>query len=468
MASSKFSTSMRPVRLVTEVKPWLPSPSQKKSRTRIARTSSRSPPSPLGRRRMGAPVGLTARGISVKSRSSLGEESQRGSAKRGLKQINAYSDGCASASETSPRSRTGVPPRSSRDLHNNAKLSAIAGETRMAGPQRGNNRFTEEPVPAVSRTRAIPPPAITSSRTPVAPRPRRAVSSGKAGPAPPAGIGSQDDPSSKVPRRQDRPGDSTEGDALADDDEPRETGAWGQELERRSHRGGRCTSSTRPSRRASRPVAGDSRPSTRASPRPAVAASGHSCATSSTSHCCWRFSRSTSRGPPLPGADLSGPGDPGAAGLAGALPGPVPLEEAAVRRRLDRRPLLDRGRLGYGRRAGDGHAPDRGLLPAHPLARAGGDSPRSATVMALARPESAPPASPTVWPIVASMFMFRIIIYLYELKHAKKPSRWSTRSAISSCCRITASRSSRWSTTGRCSAGYFADDIHATQRAGCR
>ena len=45
-----------------------------------------------------------------------------------------------------------------------------------------------------------------------------------------------------------------------------------------------------------------------------------------------------------------------------------------------------------------------------------------AAALACARPGMASNIIPdNVWPIVASMFMFRMILYLYELKHAKKP-----------------------------------------------
>jgi hypothetical protein len=45
-----------------------------------------------------------------------------------------------------------------------------------------------------------------------------------------------------------------------------------------------------------------------------------------------------------------------------------------------------------------------------------------AAALALARPGAAAAGIPeTVWPIAASMFMFRMIIYLYELKHARGP-----------------------------------------------
>jgi alginate O-acetyltransferase complex protein AlgI len=45
-----------------------------------------------------------------------------------------------------------------------------------------------------------------------------------------------------------------------------------------------------------------------------------------------------------------------------------------------------------------------------------------AVALALARPETNAAIVPdNVWPVLATMFMFRIILYLYELKHAKKP-----------------------------------------------
>ena len=56
-------------------------------------------------------------------------------------------------------------------------------------------------------------------------------------------------------------------------------------------------------------------------------------------------------------------------------------------------------------------------------------SARAAVVAALGRGPGAacaPSRSPTgipddVWPVLATMFMFRMILYLYELKHAKQP-----------------------------------------------
>ena len=91
-----------------------------------------------------------------------------------------------------------------------------------------------------------------------------------------------------------------------------------------------------------------------------------------------------------------------------------------------------------------------------------------AIAIACARPALAAAGIPDhAWTIAASMFMFRMIIYLYELKHARAPESPRRHGlATSSCCPTTASSISRWSTTGRCSAGYFAADVHAIQRRG--
>lgn len=44
------------------------------------------------------------------------------------------------------------------------------------------------------------------------------------------------------------------------------------------------------------------------------------------------------------------------------------------------------------------------------------------TFLAVGRPVSLfDQASSVVWPVIGSMFMFRLIVYMYELKHAKKP-----------------------------------------------
>ncbi|MGP0068520.1 MAG: hypothetical protein ACLQGP_33590, partial [Isosphaeraceae bacterium] len=91
-----------------------------------------------------------------------------------------------------------------------------------------------------------------------------------------------------------------------------------------------------------------------------------------------------------------------------------------------------------------------------------------AAAMALARPESAYSAGipDDVWPIVASMFMFRMIVYLYELKHARK--RESLVDTLgyffllpNYCFQLFPVVDYR--TMQRC---YFAADVHATQRRG--
>ena len=71
-----------------------------------------------------------------------------------------------------------------------------------------------------------------------------------------------------------------------------------------------------------------------------------------------------------------------------------------------------------------------------------------------------------VWPIVASMFMFRMIIYLYELKHAKKPETLvdtlSYFFLLPNYCFMHFPVVD-YRTMQR---GYFADDVHAMQRRG--
>jgi hypothetical protein len=56
------------------------------------------------------------------------------------------------------------------------------------------------------------------------------------------------------------------------------------------------------------------------------------------------------------------------------------------------------------------------------------------------------PWSEAIWPILGSMFMFRLIVYFYDLRHDKNPAS-SARWRISSCCRTPAFRCSRWSTS---------------------
>ncbi len=72
----------------------------------------------------------------------------------------------------------------------------------------------------------------------------------------------------------------------------------------------------------------------------------------------------------------------------------------------------------------------------------------------------------TVWPIIATMFMFRTIIYLYELKHAKAPESLVDAAGyfflLPNFCFMHFPVVD-YRTLQR---GYFADDIHAIQRRG--
>jgi D-alanyl-lipoteichoic acid acyltransferase DltB (MBOAT superfamily) len=72
------------------------------------------------------------------------------------------------------------------------------------------------------------------------------------------------------------------------------------------------------------------------------------------------------------------------------------------------------------------------------------------------------------WPIVASMFMFRAILYLYELKHAKKPERLvdtlSYFFLLPNFCFLHFPVVD-YRTMQR---GYFNDDVHAIQRRGLK
>ncbi len=90
-----------------------------------------------------------------------------------------------------------------------------------------------------------------------------------------------------------------------------------------------------------------------------------------------------------------------------------------------------------------------------------------AMAMAMARPGAAGSLVPDhVWPIAASMFMFRMIIYLYEIKHA--PRRESLVDTIgyffllpNYCFQLFPVADYR--TMQR---GYFAEEVHANQRRG--
>ena len=90
-----------------------------------------------------------------------------------------------------------------------------------------------------------------------------------------------------------------------------------------------------------------------------------------------------------------------------------------------------------------------------------------AAACAVVRPGMLSPAIPDgVWPIVASMFMFRMIIYLYELKHARKPETLvdtlSYFFLLPNYCFMHFPVVD-YRTMQR---GYFADDVHRMQRRG--
>ncbi|AGA31463.1 hypothetical protein [Singulisphaera acidiphila] len=90
-----------------------------------------------------------------------------------------------------------------------------------------------------------------------------------------------------------------------------------------------------------------------------------------------------------------------------------------------------------------------------------------AVAIARIRPESLAATVPeSVWPVLATMFMFRILIYLYELKHAKAPeSVVDTLSyffLLPNYCFLHFPVVD-YRTLHR---GYFSREIHTTQRAG--
>jgi D-alanyl-lipoteichoic acid acyltransferase DltB (MBOAT superfamily) len=106
------------------------------------------------------------------------------------------------------------------------------------------------------------------------------------------------------------------------------------------------------------------------------------------------------------------------------------------------------------------------FLPIPWIARAGACT-ALAVAMAWARPETGPSVIPdNVWPIVASMFMFRMVIYLYELKHAREPEPLIDTLGyffmLPNYCFMHFPVVD-YRTMQR---GYFADDIHAIQRRG--
>ena len=76
------------------------------------------------------------------------------------------------------------------------------------------------------------------------------------------------------------------------------------------------------------------------------------------------------------------------------------------------------------------------------------------------------PVPSTVWPVIATMFMFRLIIYLYELKHARGPQSLVDTIGyffmLPNYCFMHFPVVD-YQTLQR---GYFADDVHAIQRRG--
>ena len=99
-----------------------------------------------------------------------------------------------------------------------------------------------------------------------------------------------------------------------------------------------------------------------------------------------------------------------------------------------------------------------------PRRRSSARSPRPWPARGRAWPRAVIPDN--VWPIVASMFMFRMMIYLYELKHAKKPETLvdtlSYFFLLPNYCFMHFPVVD-YRTMQR---GYFADDVHAMQRRG--
>ena len=88
-------------------------------------------------------------------------------------------------------------------------------------------------------------------------------------------------------------------------------------------------------------------------------------------------------------------------------------------------------------------------------------------IFACLRNQSVLPLVPgTVWPVLATMFMFRLMIYMYELKHAKAPETLidtiSYFFLLPNYCFMHFPVVD-YRTLQR---GYFADDVHAIQRRG--
>ena len=153
---------------------------------------------------------------------------------------------------------------------------------------------------------------------------------------------------------------------------------------------------------------------------------------------------------------------------ATALPGSLPLEEAPVRGGLGRRLVLDLRHPGRGGRA----RLERGLHRASAFCRSRGSPARrrlGAVAVALACARSSLPRTivpDNVLPIIASMFMFRMIIYLYELKHVK--SRETLVDTLSYFFLLPNFCFMHFPVVDyrTMQRGYFSDDVHALQRRG--
>ncbi len=91
-----------------------------------------------------------------------------------------------------------------------------------------------------------------------------------------------------------------------------------------------------------------------------------------------------------------------------------------------------------------------------------------AVAMACARPYSFAVVPDNLWPVLATVFMFRMMLYLYELKHAKKPETLldtvSYFFLLPNFCFMHFPVVD-YRTLQR---GYFAWDVHATMRRGVR
>ena len=93
-----------------------------------------------------------------------------------------------------------------------------------------------------------------------------------------------------------------------------------------------------------------------------------------------------------------------------------------------------------------------------------------AAVLALQRAALLPfPWSEAIWPILGSMFMFRLIVYLYDLRHDTAPRvAGRGRCRTSSCCRTRASRCFPVVDYKTFRRNYFDDDAYRIYQIGHR